>query len=49
LNNLGNHKISVKFILPAQKILPLNDYLLDITIVDPCNSSIWLDTTFSTV
>ena len=45
-SNLGNFKLALAFTAPAAKTLPLNDFLLDVTIVDPCDANIWSDLDF---
>lgn len=43
---IGNYKIVISFNAPIIKTLPVDSYLLDVTISDPCDSDIWTNSDF---
>ena len=46
---IGNHKLVLSFTAPATKSLPADTYLIDVTIVDPCDADIWRDSDFGKI
>ena len=46
---LGNYQLVLSFTAPAAKTLPSSSYLLDVTVVDPCDADIWTDSDFGTL
>ena len=48
-SHLGNYKLVLSFTAPAAKTLPSSSYLLDVTVADPCDADIWIDSDFGTL